>query len=197
MSTSPASKTTAIEAALLSSLALMRTPTKTSSTQRRKPPPVSSHIAVSPPSTPKVRTSHRTATPATPRQPTIPSTPPAPRKRARPSINLFQTSPPPKRTRPTPATPPTTPSKPPRGRRKKALTFDRVVCIPMAVLRAQKDDPSALLRPQPRRSDELRRSVKMRIEWELEKARKGGDSIVDSIIGPREGKVGAKKKQGC
>ncbi|KZM25268.1 hypothetical protein ST47_g3584 [Ascochyta rabiei] len=175
-----------MEAALLSSLALMRTPTKSASTPRPKSSTTTTTpVPASLPSTPE---------PQTPRKPRRPTTPLTPRKRARPSTDPLLTPYTPKRTRTTLPTSPSTPSKLPRTRRKKALAFDREVCISMAVLRAQKDDPSALLRPPPRRSDGLRRLVRMRIQWELEKVRGGGERIVESVIGPVRGrKVG---KQG-
>ncbi|KAF1348447.1 hypothetical protein EJ07DRAFT_184891 [Lizonia empirigonia] len=79
----------------------------------------------------------------------------------------------------------------PRGARKrKVLTFDRVTCIPMHVIRAQKDDTSALLRPLPRRSDELKKLVKIRIDREMEKLGDVSRGILDAAFWvPRKPKL--------
>lgn len=57
------------------------------------------------------------------------------------------------------------------------------MCIPIEVLRAQNDDTSALLRPPPRRSDQLRQLVDMSVERTLEKLRSpGGTGILEAAV---------------
>lgn len=70
------------------------------------------------------------------------------------------------------------------------MTFDRITCIPMHVIRAQKDDTSALLRPLPRRSDKLKVLVKIRIDREMEKLGDVSRGILDAAFWvPRKPKL--------
>lgn len=168
-----ASKAEAMEVALISSFSLMATPTKASpawhGTPLNKPSTTSSLHS-------SIHNSHSTHHISTP------GTPCAYQKRIRSSIDLSdEPNTQNKRIKPL-LTSNLKSLKPRRSRRKKALEFDRVVCIPFPVLRSQKDDPSALLRPLPRRSDEVKKLVKIRIEKELEKLRAGCDGILDSAI---------------
>ncbi|KAJ4986325.1 hypothetical protein SVAN01_08142 [Stagonosporopsis vannaccii] len=118
--------------------------------------------------TPRRATSpHTPSTPATPRQSltaTTTPTPCAPRKRPVCDYDPSEPATPQKRTRRTPPTPASTPTKPRCSRNKMAIPLDKAVCIPMRVLRAQVDDPSALLRPLPRRSDGARKLVDLSIQ---------------------------------
>ncbi|KAF2621114.1 hypothetical protein BU25DRAFT_483974 [Macroventuria anomochaeta] len=187
------SKTAAMEAILLSSHSLMGSPIKRPSARPRTPPPTNISSSALHPSTPRSQKSHKITMPATPRQASTPTTPCVPRKRSLSEYDPSSEPVTPKRARTTPRTH-FTPSKPSRGRKKKVLTFDHVTCIPMHVLRAQKDDTSALLRPLPRRSDALRKLVDISIESEMEKIRSPGcTGILEAAVwSPKKGR-GVKK----
>lgn len=200
------SKSTKMEEALRESLVLL-SPIKRPPAQPQTPPPSSkSSTSALSLRTKKLRTALSSSpptqqTPHTPRsqtvrEPTTPMTLPAPRKRSFSDYDAdSEAVTPPKRIRTTPTTPQSTPSKPRRGRKKEILRLDREICIPMHVLRAQKDDTSALLRPLPRPSDALRKLVDLSVARQLEKIRKPGcTGILDAAVWVGRKREGGLKK---
>ncbi|KAJ8109495.1 hypothetical protein OPT61_g7416 [Boeremia exigua] len=177
MSQNLASTFTSMEAALMASHILMTSPTARPQT----PPPSTTSL----PETPKP-TMHRVLTPRTPKKPLqqlLPTTPSAPRKRSPfksdPGLGLTT---PPRRTRTTISSPHSTPTKSRRSR-KKVIPLDQAICIPMHVLRVQKEDTSALLRSPPKPSDRLRKLVDGSIGKTLEKLRSpGATGVLDAAV---------------
>ncbi|KAH6644874.1 hypothetical protein C7974DRAFT_29442 [Boeremia exigua] len=164
-----------METALLASHALIAAPTKLRERPQTPPPTCDSFSSCA------TEISPRAPVTPTSRRPLTPTTPCAPRK-----WSFFEPSTPQKRTRRTPSTAdssPGTPSRPRRNRRKTVMPLDKTICIPMCILRAQKDDTSALLRPAPRPSDQVRRLVDLSVGKTIEKLRApGATGILDAAV---------------
>lgn len=175
-----------MEGALLASHRLLSRSSPRPPVQPRTPPPPDGQNA---PTGQTNRTKSKTSrSRTTPRQPSTPTTPCAPRKRRIFEYDPSEPTTPQEISRPTPSIPDTPTAKPRRTRKTRILPLDRVLCVPMHVLRAQREDTSALLRPLPRPSDRSRRLVDLSIRRELRKLRAPGcTGILDAAVWvPRE-----------
>ena len=177
-----------VEAALLASHRLLGAPSKHPAARLRAPATPSSHGSwrIEQPSTPRPQMNQPFQGPVTPGGQSSPhtATPRAPRMR---SLFKYEPSEPVvpnegTRTQKAARAADSTPCKPRRGR-QKILQLDKVICIPMRVLRAQVDDTSALLRPPLRPSDKLRKLVDLSVQKEIAKLKApGAEGIMEAAV---------------
>lgn len=179
-----------IDVTLLASHALLTPPTKRLVQPRTSPPSIidlPQHTQRTESTSQTRRTPEswttKTWTPRTPHRPSMPSIPCAPRKRPFREDALTATTKPQKRTR-TESTGPDSPlCRRHRSRRTKLIPLDRAVCVPMQVLKAQREDASALLRPCPQLSDHLRKLVDLSVGVTLQKLRTpGGAGVIEAAL---------------